>query len=131
MLKINIEIADKQLKELKEDISISGISYDGIKTSATNKTGDMTADAAVNNVSEEELILKRKEKLQNKLDTIGILIDGLNETEKKVIQKRYIEGLRWWEVAYHANYSEIHCKRIRKEAINKLITGVYGDESIK
>lgn len=126
MLKINIEIADKQLKELKENDGLSGISYDGIQVK-TNKTSDMTLNTAEKNITSEELILKRKEKLQSKLDTIDLLLEGLNEVERIVIQKRYIEGLQWWQVAYSVGYGERHCKRIRTEAINKITIGLYGE----
>lgn len=127
MLKINIEIADKQLKELQEEDGLSGISYDGIQTGKTNKTSDMTLNTAEKNITSEELILKRKEKLQNKLDTIDMLLEGLNDIERIVIQKKYIEGLQWWQVAYNVGYGERHCRRIRGEAIQKLILGLYGE----
>ena len=127
MLKINIEIADNQLEELKDEDGMTGISYDGISTSSTNLTSNPTLNVAERNITKEELILKRKEKLEIKLNTLDRLIDGLSEIEKQIIIKKYIDGLQWWQVGYSVKYSERHCKRIRTDAINKLVVGLYGE----
>ena len=127
MLKINIEIADNQLKELEKEDGMTGIAYDGIITSKTNKTGNPTSNIAERNITSEELILKRKEKLENKLNTLDRLIDGLNEIERQIIIKKYIDGLQWWQVGYSVKYSERWCKQLRTQAINKLVVGLYGE----
>ena len=131
MLKINIEIADKQLEELKGEDGMSGIAYDGVQTSETYKFNSQTENAAERNITAEELTLRRKEKLENKLETLDRLIEGLNEIEKTVIEMYYIENRQWWKVAYKIKYSERHCKRIRSEAIGKLAVGLYGEKAME
>ena len=49
MLKINIEIADKQLEELREEDGLSGIAYDGVQTSETYNFNSQTENAAERN----------------------------------------------------------------------------------
>ncbi|QXN67731.1 hypothetical protein [Mycolicibacterium phage J1] len=131
MLKINIEIADKQLEELKENDGMNAITYDEEKTSPTFKITSQTEDTAMRNIVAEDLIIKRKETLKNKLKTLELLISGLNEIERKVIEMYYIEGRQWWQVAYEVKYSERWCKHIRTEAIKKLSIGLYGEEAIR
>ncbi|WIV11380.1 sigma factor-like helix-turn-helix DNA-binding protein [Proteiniborus sp. MB09-C3] len=131
MLKINIEIADKQLEELKNEDGMTAISYDGIQTSATNKISSMTEIVAERNIAKEELIIKRKEKLLEKLNKLDRLLEELKETEQKIVSMYYIEGWQWWQIAYEVKYSERHCKRIRTEAIRKLAVGLYGEKVLE
>lgn len=131
MLKINIEITDKQLEELKYEDGITGISYDGEKICKTYKFHSKTEDTAIRNIEVEELLKKRKEKLQSKLDILDKLTEGLNEVEREIIRMYYIEGKQWWQIAYEVKYSERHCRRIRAEAICKLAVGLYGEEVLE
>lgn len=131
MLKINIEITDKQLEELKYEDGITGISYDGVKTGKTYKFHSKTEDTAMRNIGVEELLKKRKEKLQNKIDMIDRLLEGLNDIERAIIEMYYIKGKQWWQIAYEVKYSERHCRRIRSEAICKLAVGLYGEEVLE
>lgn len=131
MLKINIEITDKQLKELKEEDRLTGINYEGVQISETYKFHSQTEDAAEKNITAEELILKRKEKLENKLEVLDKLIEGLNSIEKTIIKMYYIQGKQWWQIAYEVRYSERHCRRMRSEAIGKLAVGLHGERAIE
>lgn len=130
-LKINIEITDKQLEELKEEDGVTAIDYDGVSVSDTNKFHSQTENTAIRNIKVEELLKKRKEKLQSKLDMLDKLTEGLNEVERDIVRMYYIEGKQWWQIAYEVKYSERHCRRIRSDAIGKLAVGLYGEEVIE
>ena len=131
MLKINIEILNHQLEELKKEEGMKGINYDDVKISKTNKFHSQTEETAINNIELEKLINKKKEKLQSKLDMLDKLTEGLNKVEREIIRMYYIEGKQWWQIAYEVKYSERHCRRIRSEAICKLAVGLYGEEVIE
>ena len=131
MLKINIEILNHQLDELKKEEGMKGIDYDDVKISETNKFHSQTEETAINNIGLEELINKKKEKLQSKLDMLDRLTEGLNDIERDIIRMYYIEGKQWWQIAYEVKYSERHCRRIRSEAIGKLAVGLYGEEVLE
>ena len=131
MLKINIEILNHQLEELKKEEGMKGIDYDDVKISETNKFHSQTEETAINNIGLEELINKKKEKLQSKLDMLDRLTEGLNDIERDIIRMYYIEGKQWWQIAYEVKYSERHCRRIRSEAIGKLAVGLYGEEVLE
>jgi len=131
MLKINIEILNHQLEELKKEEGMKGVAYDDVKISETNKFHSQTEETAINNIELEKLINKKKEKLQRKLDMLDKLTEGLNKVEREIIRMYYIEGKQWWQIAYEVKYSERHCRRIRSEAICKLAVGLYGEEVIE
>ncbi len=131
MLKLNIEIIYKQLGELKEEDGLTSISLDGVSTSKTNKIHSQTEDTVMRRIEAEELLRKRKEKLESKLETINKLLTGLNDIERRIIVMYYIHGFQWWQIAYKVKYSERHCRRIRSEAICKLAVGLYGEEVIE
>lgn len=131
MLKINIEILNHQLEELKKEEGMKGVAYDDVKISETNKFHSQTEETAIKNIELEKLINKKKEKLQNKLDTLDKLTEGLNKVEREIIRMYYIEGKQWWQIAYEVKYSERHCRRIRSEAIGKLAVGLYGEEVLE
>jgi len=131
MLKINIEITDKQLEELKEEDGLAAIAYDAAGVCETNKFHSQTEDTVIRSIGKEELLKKRKERLQNKLDILDRLIKGLNDVEREIIEMYYIKGRQWWQIAYEVKYSERHCRRIRSDAIGKLAVGLYGEEVIE
>ncbi len=131
MLKINIEILNHQLEELKKEEGMKGVDYDDVKISETNKFHSQTEEMAINNIGLEELINKKKEELQSKLDMLDRLTEGLNDVEIRIIEMYYIKGKQWWQIAYEVKYSERHCRRIRSEAICKLAVGLYGEEVLE
>ena len=124
--KANISIKCEEIKELLENDGMRGISYEGISTSRTNNTSDMTGEVAATNVIDIERLKEEKGALENRLHILDTLIEGLTDTERTVITMKYIEGRQWWEIAYKLKYSERQCRNIRKEAIEKIRTGIGG-----
>ena len=47
-------------------------------------------------------------------------ISGLSESEQRIAQARYIDGLTWSKVAEKTNYSVSHCRNKNMEIIRKL-----------
>lgn len=131
MLRINIQIADKQLENLKEEDGMHAINYDKGKISNTFKVNCPTEETAIKNIEKETLIVEKREKLISKLETLQLLISGLSDIERKIIDMYYIEGKQWWQIAYEVKYSERHCRRIRSDAIGKLAVGLYGVEVLE
>ena len=63
---------------------------------------------------------------KRQIEKMDKAMEGLSDDERTVIIGKYIEGKQWWQVAGMVRYSETHSKRIRRNAINKLIIGIYG-----
>ena len=133
MLKANVETLDRELillRELYPVDGVKGIAYDGVP-SQTNKINNPTESEAIPRLEIWERLKKRREETQKVLDILDRFINELNEVERKIIRMYYIEGKRWWEIAYEVQYNERHCRRIRTEAIGKLAVGLYGKEAIE
>ncbi|WP_427340634.1 sigma factor-like helix-turn-helix DNA-binding protein [Caloranaerobacter sp. DY30410] len=126
MLKVSIENMKAEIEELKKESGITGINYEGEKTSETHKITQPTEEQSLRNITQEYLLRKRIEITQNKIDRIDRALEGLNETERKIVVMRYIEGMQWFKIAYEVNYNERWCKELRKRAIEKLAIGIYG-----
>ena len=65
--------------------------------------------------------LRRENDRQEKLKAaITSELNGLNYREKAVIQRFYIEGVKWEQVSAQINYSERQCRNIRNCALDRL-----------
>lgn len=126
MFQISIKNMEQEIEYLKKEDGVSGISYDGINTSPTHKFSSLTEDAALSNREKIHYLERIIEKHRRTIESINRAMEGLSEVERIILEQKYIEGKQWWQVGSVVKYSERHCKRIRTEAVNKLIVGIYG-----
>ncbi|MBC8590624.1 hypothetical protein [Wansuia hejianensis] len=130
MLEISVENMKKEIEYLeKEDEarSISGISYDGFKTGPTFKINSIVEDTLLS-ISEKISYLEHSiRRMESRMKSINKSMEGLNELEKDILTKKYIEGKQWYVVAYDVKYSERQCRNIRNNAIEKLAIGIFGE----
>ena len=126
MLKVSIENMKLEIEETEKNDGTTGIKYDGVQTSPTFKFSSQTEDTSIRNIETIDLLKKRIEITENKIERVDNAIEALNGTEKDVIIKRYLEGKQWYIVAYEVNYNERWCKELRKRAIEKIAIGLYG-----
>lgn len=128
MLKISIENIEEEIEYLDKECGISGISYDNTGTSPTNKISSIVEDTALS-VSEKKHYLKHQiEGIKRKIESVDRAMKGLTDIERAIITEKYIEGKQWYVVAYNNDCSESTAKRYRRNAINKLVVGIYGKE---
>lgn len=126
MFKISIENMNKEIEFIRREDGSRGIGYDGISSSPTNQFSSATEDTALSNIEKIDYLEHSIRRIGNKIERIDRTLEGLTEEEKKIISGRYIEGHQWYIVAYEVGYSERHCKRLRNEAIEKIIIGLHG-----
>lgn len=67
-----------------------------------------------------------KERLEREIEKIDNAIASLSEDEQNIIRMRYLEKQLWYEVAYHVQYTERHCKRLRTRAIWYMSKSIFG-----
>ena len=127
MLQISIQNMKQEIEYLEKEDGLSGISYDGISTSPTNLCKSATEGIALSNMEKIHFIEHSIERATRQIEKIDRAMEGLEETEQIVIRERYINARQWWKVAGEVKYGERHCKRIRTEAISKLVIGIYGE----
>lgn len=131
MLKINIENMKNDIELLKEECGISGVNTDSISTSKTYKISSISEDTALSNIEKIDFLERNIGRTEKKVERVDRTLEGLTEEERSILINRYIEGKQWWQVASLVRYSERHCKRMRNEAIDKMIIGLFGSKETK
>lgn len=128
MLVISIANMEQEIDHLNKEDGMSGIAYDSISTSPTNKFSSSTEDVALSNSEKIHYLEHSIERIKRQIESIDRAMKGLTEIERIIIKERYIEGRQWYVVAYKSDCSESTGKRYRRSAINKLIIGIYGED---
>lgn len=124
MFKINIRNIESEIEFIKNDIGVNGVDYTGISVSPTNVIKSATETKALRMIEEVERLEKEVSVNQKVIDKIDRTINCLERTERIIVEEKYINSLQWWQVACKVGYGERQCRRIRNNAINKLVVGV-------
>lgn len=65
--------------------------------------------------------LERIEKLEkDKEEIYGIISVISNPTYKAILHKRYIQGMKWEDIALDLNYAEQHISRLYNKAVKEV-----------
>lgn len=128
-LKASIENMKQEIKEM-DYREISAIDYEKEPTSETYAFHSATEESAIYAADRKNLLEKRIKITEGKLERVDRAVSALNDTEREIINLRYIEGRQWWQVAYEVRYSEKWCKELRKRAINKIAVGLFGESAL-
>lgn len=127
MFEIAIENMEKEIKLIESNDGIAGISYNGVNISPTHKFFSDTEDTALANSEKIHYLEHSIQAIKSKLESINRALKGLTEVERQIIHEKYIEGKQWYIVAYNASYSERHCRNLRRNAIEKIAIGIFGE----
>lgn len=128
-LKVFVQNAREQIANLEKDIRGTGaITYDDVnsKTNAFHSAVETEVINRDERIEELEAKIRRAEELIHRVDRA--LKDVLNETEKRILVMYYMEGEPWYKIAYAVSISSRHCKRIRNDAIKRLIPAFFGEK---
>lgn len=106
-------------KELREGHPVQ---YDKERLSKTNSFISETEERGV----ELATIKGRIEIMENKIKIMDNALNALNDTEKSIIDLRYLKGEQWWQIANNVMFSERWCKEIRKNAVKKIALSMFG-----
>lgn len=90
--------------------------------------GELKSDGEKKDFSEVLLIfIEKKEKIKNLINTYAISLkeiykelEVLDEIEFKIIEYRFVQGLKWEEIIKKTHYSESSVFRICNKAFEKL-----------
>lgn len=121
--------------EIKDiEIQISRIKNDYVGVAPISYEERVCTSASIGSSVEDEVIRKeeRIEELEEKkkqinLNTIRVdnALQLLTDVERKVVEGKYINRLQWFKIAYDVGYSESWIKKIRREAMDKLMERVH------
>ena len=127
-LKAEINNITLDIEELEDNYDgISSIGYEE-KTGPTNKINDSVSDEIIRRektLNKLKHIKRSKERLLLKINNA---LDSLDETERKFIQCRYLNGkkMSWNQVGAMLNLDPNYlCSYVRPEVINKLSCLIY------
>lgn len=76
-----------------------------------------TEDSALSLINYKESIAK----LELQISVIDTALKCLTEKEREIIQEKYIENSKWYEVSCKVGLSEKWCKELKNQAYTKLI----------
>lgn len=65
----------------------------------------------------------------NLLSRLDEVIATLSENEKIVVQRKYIAGYSWMQVAREMGYSERNCQRWGRKAIQRIAFSLFGQKA--
>lgn len=95
-----------------------------------------TLDAELKNTVEmEETEHERSTKQAEHRAVVALLnqldeaIAGLSEKERRIVQRKYIEGLPWKRVAGEIGYSPRSGQRYGKRAVQRIATSLFGEKA--
>lgn len=120
----NIEmIIQEKSMELSTMSAITPLSFDIHGTGGNVETLNAVEGNAVKRLNFQhdiQLLKQEKQAVQWKIERIDTAIQALSPVEKEIIQRRYIEGYRWMQIASMVGYSERNCQKVSKKALNIL-----------
>lgn len=116
----------RELEYLEQSDGLKATNYSNINTQLMNNINSPTESTALDNIKKMDKLQGKINKTELKLEIIDNALSGLNEREILIITERYINCRQWWEVAQKASYSEEQCRNIKRQAMKKLIIGIYG-----
>jgi len=59
--------------------------------------------------------------MEEHIDRCRVWLSTIPEQQARIMQLRYIDGLKWEKVADKAGYTKHHCYKIHEAAISKMI----------
>lgn len=120
-LKKEAEELRLQAEQLDEDIkSLKAVIIDGMPKGGTvnDSIGNMVAK--VEHLKNE--YLKKYDLALCELYKIERVIDSLDDmTERRLIRKRYIQGMRWEDICVDMSYSWRQIHNIHSKILNKIV----------
>lgn len=129
--KVQLRLLKKNLKEELDAVKdISAINYNQEKVSETNETGDPTAEYLEKKEQIKERYNKKMKELEEHIEIVELSLSLMTEREKKIIERRYIDGRQWTDIAIDEDIdiTPRSCRRIRTEALSRLIDMLNGKE---
>lgn len=119
-LKKNIETDKLKLEELNlESFDVNASKYDSVKVD-TSTISDITAENAINHIIKKEYLARKIRKNTFQKKQIDIAMEALNDTERTIIEEKYFNLLRDYEVYDNLCLSRSNYYRIKKQAVKKV-----------
>ncbi len=122
----SIQAGIENLKEQLWALSDAGSGVDTTReaVSKTNKFSSQVEDTVMKMRLLEDRILN----MENKIIQVDRALESLSDAEREVIGYFYIQNKNYFEFTYKLYKSERTCKRIKRQALEKLKIALFGVE---
>lgn len=119
-LRLHIEGLQERIARIRASLEGSAIRIRDLPGGASKERDRMATDVARLLELEDQLKAQVLE-YETELIVIDEALATLPSPEQEVMRLRYVDGLKWWEVAQRMNYDERWCKRLAKRAEDSLL----------
>jgi RNA polymerase sigma factor (sigma-70 family) len=119
-LRRRIEGLQERIARIRSTLEGSAIRLRDLPGGASKERDRMASDVAKLLELEDQLKARVLE-YETELIVIDEALAALPGPEQEVMRLRYVDGLKWREVAQHMNYDERWCKRLAKRAEDSLL----------
>lgn len=119
-LRLHIEGLQERIARIRASLEGSAIRIRDLPGGASKERDRMATDVARLLELEDQLKAQVLE-YETELIVIDEALAALPSPEQEIMRLRYVDGLKWWEVAQRMNYDERWCKRLAKRAEDSLL----------
>lgn len=118
----------ENFKTLIEDVAEEGmgIDYSKDKIGPTNKFNSITENAVIR--LDKYDIQNKIKSMSNIINSVDKALNSLLDAEREVIINRCMKGMYYYQFCYKIGASERTAKRIKKEALKKMVIVIFGKE---
>lgn len=121
--KFRINDIDIEIEKIENSFEgIRGLNISQEKTGPTNKFNSDVENEIINKERRIDQLKQNKIKLQTEIKRTENLLNYLEGRNKKVIEMRYIKGLKWDDISEILEISNPTSIKIKDDSIQELVT---------
>lgn len=99
----------------------------GLDTTKEHISPTYAFSSETENIAIDIIVMQQRiEHMETKIKVIDTALLGLNNTERTIVEMKYFEGCRWYQIAYKVGYEERQCRRIKNIVLEKLKISIFG-----
>lgn len=119
-LRRRIEGLQERIARIRSALEGSAIRIRDLPGGASKERDRMATDVA-RLLELEDQLKARVLEYETELIVIDEALAALPSPEQEIMRLRYVDGLKWRQVAQHMNYDERWCRRLAKRAEDRLL----------
>lgn len=123
--KVHAEMLTSMLREVESrtDVGALAVAYDQPTGGTTNKVTSTVETAIIAKEREIERLQNELARVQGLVERIDIALANLPYAQRLLLERRYIQGLQWREVAEAVGYDVYYTKKELKQSAIGMLTG--------
>lgn len=116
-----IQNKQETLETLQAKVGIQGINFESDGSFPATRNVDRTSELMIKIIMLKDEINQQIDNLVNKKIEVMAVIDSLNNPDEiNLLYMRYLQYMKWEEIAVKMNFSYKHIHRIHASALNSV-----------